>query len=407
MNAQPTKLPGTGEKATPQQYQSAPRTTGQPPQMQTMERQPVNTIEQEYAARRASDIAQLRSRAGEERRAVEERMAQIEPAAQQAKTDVDVRGMQTAKKLQELMSARGIGTGDTRQAQQMQAGVTQQAMTDIDVQKARDIAAAQSQIDTINRTLSGNIAALGQGYSADILAAQRAQQESDRAFGLQQAQMTGMYQGLPTLQGQQLQMQQQGQQFDQMIALRAAELQQAGFNADQAYRQAQMEMQQAGLTGMYQGQQTLGAQQQAIDNQIRQRQLGLQAQGMAQDEAYRQAQLELQQSGVTGMYQGAPTMDALAAQQQGVAELPDVKLYNDVIEQRFFPKDTLGNSTYDEIGLRQYLTDISAAGVPDETVLYLAQNYGITPTEPFTPGYQTLGPEAASQAQQMYGQLSQ
>ena len=95
------------------------------------------------------------------------------------------------------------------------------------------------------------------GVSAEGLQAFIEQMNADRSFGLQEGQLTGMYDGAPTLQAQQY-------EFERGIS-------------------------EAGLTGQYKGNPTLQAKSIEADNAFRNKQLAI-------DSAYKNGQLSLQKA---------------------------------------------------------------------------------------------------------------
>ena len=203
----------------------------------------------------------------------EEAIAGQSDAYRQARTNADVQAQLIAKRMQERNANLGLATGSQAQQQLEQQTALMGTLGGLQMQE-------QAAKDALQRDLA-NVQAQGafaqqQGELALQQQAIQNQIEQQRyldSLAIQRAGLTGMYQGQPT-------MAMQNQMYNQMVTNRAYELQLAGFDADQAYQQAQLELQQAGLTGMYQGQPTLAGQQMQqqltsgdIANQIAQIQL--------------------------------------------------------------------------------------------------------------------------------------
>lgn len=203
------------------------------------------------------------------------------------------------------------------------------------------------------------------GFESDVAAARAGIQAQALQNAIEQSNLDRTFQA-----------QQQQQEFSNQMNLRQLELQQQGFTADQAYRQAQLEMQQAGLTGTYQGQPTLSYLKAITPSQTDYSSIY----NRAQDLAKTSPELVASYLGTTGI---SPEL-----QQQILGALPaqttqaDVTPYTSFIEDQFMFKDVMGQPQVNTQGASQYINNLVLKGaIPPEQANQLRMQYNLPSIE--------------------------
>lgn len=187
----------------------------------------------------------------------------IQPRYAEQRGQVAAGSQQQARNFAEFMAARGgTSSGAAAQAELSRMGTLQGNLGSLGRQETAafgDIARRESDIGTAYQS---DVAGATAGIEAERMQALINQQNADRQFGLQQAGLTGQYQGQQTLAGQQFGLQQQGQQFGQQMATQ--QLQRSNFESDRAYEMAKG--QQDWSNAFAQGQFDFNKAQQAWEN---------------------------------------------------------------------------------------------------------------------------------------------
>lgn len=220
-------------------------------------------IDQLNNAKQQAILAQLeKSRQGALSGLQQERST-IQPKYAEQRGQVAAGSQQQARNFAEFMAARGgTSSGAAAQAELGRLGTLQGNLGSLGRQETAafgDIARRESDIGTAYQS---DVAGATAGIEADRMQALINQQNLDRQFGLQQAGLTGQYQGQQTLAGQQFGLQQQGQQFGQQMATQ--QLQRSNFESDRSYEMAKG--QQEWQNALQQGQFNLNKAQQAWEN---------------------------------------------------------------------------------------------------------------------------------------------
>jgi hypothetical protein len=187
-----------------------------------------------------------------------------------------------------------------------------------------------------------------------------------QAMGLQQASITGMYNGQPT---------EAARQFSQSLAAQQTQFSQSlgetqrQFNQSQAQQQGQFTQSLAQQADQFN--QTFGLQQdqleiaraaQELNDRIQTGQLTLAQAQQAFSQVLQQAQLQLQTAGVTGTYNGAPTQAASEfAQQFGLQQGQLTGQYNG--------QPTEAARQFNQNLAQQYLTQASQFAATDPFAL--------------------------------------
>ena len=284
------QTPGLGQYAFDPVYTRAQEYVrgGQQPQQPMQPMQQQTDIDRYLQLRERELTRGLEARAERERQALAEQQAGIAPRYAQARTQADVLGQQLSRRLAEQGITGGIATGDIGQAQLAQRVSTQQAISGLTQQEQSELDAIARQQAAIQANLAADIQTARAGLGAEALQARLAQEEAQRQFALQEAGLTGLYQGMPTLAGRQAELGIQGQQISNAISLAQlqnlpAQTQRELQLLDQQVRAGQISNEQAAI------QLEELRNPQSITNQLRQQQFQL----GAEDIAYRQRQTGL------------------------------------------------------------------------------------------------------------------
>lgn len=192
-------------------------------QSQQIQQQPMNQqgnaqsyIDQLNNARQQAIFAQLdKSRQGALSGLQNERSA-IQPKYYDQRNQVAAGSQQSARNLAEFMAARGgTRSGANAQAEISRQGVQQGNLGTLGRQEAQAYTDIERRTSDINSGYEQDRLSAVSGIEADRMQAMINQQNQDRQFGLQEAGLTGQYNGQQTLAGQSFGLQQQGQQFNQ------------------------------------------------------------------------------------------------------------------------------------------------------------------------------------------------
>ena len=289
-------------------------------------------LDQLLAARRQEAISGLQARAAGQQQALTQQQATIRPQYAQARTQADVLGQQLSRRLAERGIQSGIGTGDLGQTRLAQNLATQQAVTGLTQQEQLALDDIARQRAAIQSGLAADIQTTTAGLEAEALQSRLAQQEANRQFALQQAQLTGQYLGQPTLAGRQAQLNIEGQQIS---------------NAIQQYQLSALPEQTKRELALID--------QQLRAGQISNQSAAVQLQQLTDPNSFynRQRALELQ-SGQLGLTQGAQQVQA------GALELEQLRRQLQGQTQPFA-----------DLGIQDYQRQVEALDTPDEQVAYL------------------------------------
>jgi hypothetical protein len=263
---------------------------------------------------------QTNNQYAEAQRALEAQKKATLPTFQQQRNQADVAKAQNTQQLRNAMAQLGllkggdtvsgmvgiqtqrenaINTANQAQNQYLTEMDNQQAA--LQAQHAAAISALQQQMALAQQSVSAQSQQLASQLAQQIAAEQmQAQldyqnylvnrQDAERQFGLQQGQLTGTYNGQPTLDAQQMAIQK---------ALNEAQL--TGIYGGQPTLEARQQaiqkaLNEAQLTGIYNGQQTLDARQLAANIAAQQQQQALAQQEFSFNKWLQQEQLNLQKT---------------------------------------------------------------------------------------------------------------
>ena len=152
------------------------------------------------------------------------------------------------KNFAEYIANRGLAqSGENDQARLMQNMALQGQVGALKQQEQSVFDELGRRTTNVNNAYEADKVGVEAGLQAEMLQAYINQMNQDKQFGLQEAGLTGNYNGQQTLAGQQLGLQQQGQQFNQ-------NLQQGQFDFNKSITEA-------GLTGVFNGMPTMQRQE--------------------------------------------------------------------------------------------------------------------------------------------------
>ncbi|SDG47316.1 hypothetical protein [Desulfosporosinus hippei] len=132
--------------------------------------------------------------------------ATIEPVYQQKKTQAGVNARQAARSFDEYMAQRGGGgakSGIAGQGALMNNLGYQNAYSALDQAEASALSDNARRVSDVENNYESNLTSANAGLEAQYLQAYLDQKNRDKAFGLQEAGLTGMYNDAPTLANQQ------------------------------------------------------------------------------------------------------------------------------------------------------------------------------------------------------------
>ena len=318
--------------------------------------------------------------------------ANINPQYEAQRTSARTANTMQQKQYDDYLAQRGIAnSGSAAQGMLQQSSALQGQLGSSQLQQRKaleDVARRRTQLGSDYEFGLANAQS-----DADIQAMTQLinQANQDRQFGLQEAGLTGTYNGGQTLAAQ-------GQTFNQGLQTKQLGLQEQGQQFNQALQQKQFDQavsqfqQQFGLNLR---QQSFSEAQAAVQNAISRGQLSVSQGNLALQQAKfaadndpnsfdNQMKKALYEEQLKGAQLGN-TNQELQNQglQQSLTSTPTVntKPYQDLINTRFMGTDNLGRQTFDEQGIRAYLESLSASGMDDNTVLGLASIYGIQPIQ--------------------------
>lgn len=353
---------------------------------------PAEPVEAEVITPSQFDIQRqlLQQQAGQQRTgalsAIEAERAERLPQFQQERNVISGQAAQGAKALDEYLARAGL-VGSTTQGQlaQQQRGQEQSLLGQSQMAETQflgDLARRQTTAEqAYQQALTSGQLQIG------LQEAQAAEAARQQAFQnqLAQAQLTGMYDGAPTIAGQQLGMQQQAQAFQQQMAtaqfdesVRQNNLAQQNFQQQFTYQQMQDRIANQYRAGQLSLQQANAALAQArfaaeqdpnsLDNQIRQQQLY-------------QAQLQTQQmqDGLTAEPTPEPTPTTpkvIGGMTFGLTDAGE-KFVKQIETSEYVSEDDVGR-TVDRIGIRDMLEAALDAGEVDpETAKQVYEVYNL------------------------------
>jgi len=396
-------------------YNTTPTTPAPPPIQQV----PVQQVPQQPSVQ--SNITEMYNSLGQTQvQALKQRIAEAK-ASQQAMINQapqqynPLRAQSEVAKSQQLRSVleQSANAGDRGGVGRQQALLTQtegaNRLNSIDMQQQNFVDSANAEISRLQSEGNYQEAEILANVKSQELQAAIAQSNQDRQFGLQEAGLTGTYNGNQTLAGQQLGLQREGQLFDQNMATDTFGLNKQGQEFSQGLATDTFNLNKEGQT-FNQGIQTqqMGLQQAQFDQGVKEfeAQFGLNL----RQQSFSEAQAAIQNSisrGNLSVSRGNLALsnakfiadndpnsldNRVRAEQlkqlknegnkSTVVSTPtDLKPFQDYIRTNLYTVDTQGNKRTDLAAVGDYLGKLSETGVSDAALTKLAQNYGLQATQ--------------------------
>lgn len=125
----------------------------------------------QFEALRKAKIQGLKNSAQQQKNALAERKAGIDPRYAASKTQADVNGQIKGSRLAQIMAGRGYGTGNQAQDMLIENAQTQGEVSSLEAQRQAEQDQIARDSQNIDTTLAGDIAAAESGIDADKLKA--------------------------------------------------------------------------------------------------------------------------------------------------------------------------------------------------------------------------------------------
>jgi len=380
----------------------------QPKQVETQNKQSnaQQYIDQLNDAQKKSALAGLDKSRNQALSNLQEEKAGIKPRYYDARNQEAAGNQQQARNFAEFMAARGgARSGANTQAEISQQGTLQSNLGSLNRQENTAFDNIGRRTTDVNNAYESDVQSANAGIEAQRMQAIISQMNADRGFGLQEAGLTGQYNGQQTLGGKQFDLQQSGQEFNQGMAGKQFDLQESGQEFNQGMAGKQFDLQQSGQEFNQNQAQEEFAYQQARDK------IGDEKDKKIFDEdtrryglnyAIQQSQLNISRTNAATSRNNAANnfqlskdkftyqkeQDTLSAEQGGQQQslsASDLNAYAKMIDSsNFFSEDQLtGKSSVDQQGLKRYIIGLN---LPDEATDQLLLRYSLPVANSFNQG---------------------
>ena len=183
-------------------------------------------IDQLNDAQKKSALAGLDKSRNQALSNLQEEKAGIKPRYYDARNQTAAGNQQQARNFAEFMAARGgARSGANAQAEISQQGTLQSNLGTLNRQENTAFDNIGRRTTDVNNAYETDVQSANSAIEAQRMQALISQMNTDKGFGLQEAGLTGQYNGQQTLGGQQLDLQRSGQEFNQGMAGKQFDLQ--------------------------------------------------------------------------------------------------------------------------------------------------------------------------------------